>query len=84
MAGKGITSKASAYRSGEQLLVIATGVAAFLAVFSLIASKTLFSQLTYQNRVLNAKHATVAQLRSDLTAANQLETSYQAFTDHDH
>jgi hypothetical protein len=79
MGNKGITSKRALIERANSSLVIIAGLAAFLTVFSLVASKTLFSQLTYQNRVLKEKHATVARLRSNLTAAQQLESSYQAF-----
>jgi hypothetical protein len=80
MGGKNITTKRALIDKANSSLVIITGLAAFLTIFSLVASKTLFSQFAYQNRVLKEKHATVARLRSDITAGNQLETSYQAFT----
>lgn len=80
MADKLITSKRTFIDQANSSLVVIAGLAAFLTIFSLVASKTLFSQLAYQNRVLKEKHTTVARLRSDLTAANQLENSYQAFT----
>jgi hypothetical protein len=79
MGNKGITSKRLLIDKANSSLVVIAGLAAFLTVFSLVASKTLFSQLTYQNRVLTEKHATVARLRSNLTAANELEVSYKAF-----
>jgi hypothetical protein len=81
MGGKTISSKRALINKANQSLVIITGLAAFLSVFSLVASKTLFSQLTYQNRVLKEKHATVVRLKSNLTAATELQTSYKAFTD---
>lgn len=81
MGGKGITSKRALIDKSNRSLVIVTGLAAFLTIFSLVASKTLFSQLAYQNRVLKEKHSTVVRLKSNLTAANQLKTSYEAFTD---
>jgi hypothetical protein len=80
MGGKGITSKRALIDKANSSLVIITGLAAFLTVFSMVASKTLFSQLAYQNRVLKEKHATVVRLRSNITAANELEGSYKAFT----
>lgn len=80
MNGKSITSKRSLIDKSNSSLVIIAGLAAFLTMFSLVASKTLFSQFSYQNRVLSEKHATVTRLRSNITAANKLEASYQAFT----
>jgi hypothetical protein len=75
----GITSKRVLIDKANSSLVVITGIAAFLTVFSLVASKTLFSQMVYQNRVLKEKHATVSRLRSDLVAGKQLQTSYDAF-----
>jgi hypothetical protein len=80
MGGNGITSKRVLIDKANSSLVAIAAIAAFLTMFSLVASKTLFSQFAYQNRVLNEKHATVARLRSNITAANQLEKSYKAFT----
>ena len=79
MADKGFMTKRALIDRANSSLVIIAGVAAFVTVFSLVASKTLISQAAYQNRVLKAKHTAVSQLRSDITAANQLEKSYQAF-----
>jgi len=80
MGGKGIASKRALIDKSNSSLVVITGLAAFLTVFSLVASNALFSQFAYQNRVLKAKHSTVVQLRSNITAANQLEKSYDAFS----
>lgn len=80
MGGKGITTKRVLIDKTNKSLVIFTAVAAFLVIFSLVASKALFSQLTYQNRVIDEKHITVARLRSNLEAGKKLETSYKAFT----
>ncbi len=80
MPSKNITTKRALIDRANSSLVVIAGVAAFLTVFCLIASKTLISQAAYQNRVLKAKHTAVTQLRSDITAGNQLETAYQAFT----
>lgn len=80
MADKSFTTKRALIDKANSSLVVIAGVAAFLTVFCLIASKTLISQAAYQNRVLKAKHTAVAQLRSDITASNQLQTAYDAFT----
>lgn len=80
MPDKGFTTKRALIDRSNSSLVVIAGVAAFVTIFCLVASKALISQAAYQNRVLKAKHVAVTQLRSDITAANQLETSYQAFT----
>ena len=60
-------------------VVIVVSVAAFLAVFSLVATKTLINQAAYQNRVISGKRVAVNQLKSDLSAVQQLKKSYDAF-----
>ena len=60
-------------------MVITTAVAAFVVVFSLVASKQLLSQVSYQNRVISKKKQAVSQLKTDLSARDSLVNSYQAF-----
>jgi len=61
-------------------IVIFVGVAAFILVFSLVATKTLIGQAAYQNRVISAKKKAVTQLKADINATGQLKTAYQKFT----
>jgi hypothetical protein len=61
-------------------VVAVVGVAAFVLIFSLVATKTLASQAAYQNRIISAKRTAVKQLKSDIAATSQLKTSYGAFT----
>ncbi len=60
-------------------IVAYVSVAAFILVFSLVATKTLVSQAAYQNRIITAKRKAVTQLKNDISATNQLKTSYDAF-----
>jgi hypothetical protein len=60
-------------------MVIATTAAAFVLVFSLLASKSLLSQMSYQNRVISIKKTALAQLNTDLSARDTLQTSYNSF-----
>ncbi len=60
-------------------MVTATAIATFLVVFALVSGKTLLSQMAYQNRVLGAKRTALNQLKSDLTARDSLDSSYQTF-----
>src|ERR1019366_3439162 len=52
------------------LIVLAACV--FLTIFSLLSSKTLLSQMFYQNRVISAKGKSLTQLKADVTAEQQL------------
>lgn len=60
-------------------IVAYVSIAAFILVFSLVATKTLISQAGYQNRVIGKKRVAVNQLKSDISATSQLKTSYNAF-----
>lgn len=60
-------------------IVFITSAAAFLVVFFLIASYSLLSQLTYQNRVIGAKRDAVKQLKANVEASGTLVESYKLF-----
>jgi len=62
-------------------IVAYVSVAAFILVFSLVATKTLVSQATYQNHVISKKRTAVNQLKADISATSQLKTAYQGFID---
>ena len=79
MAAVNLSSKRLQIDKSNSTLVIVAGIAAFIFIFSLVATKALVSQSNYQNRVITKKSKTLSTLKSDVTAAGQLETSYQAF-----
>lgn len=61
-------------------MVIVSAVGAFLIVFSLIASKALWAQRTYQAKVIEKKEKAVKQLEDNQKSVEQLKISYSAFT----
>lgn len=73
------STKRSLIGKANSTIVLATGVAAFLIIFCLISSKTLLSQMGYQNRIMKAKKTAVSQLKTNLDARNSLVSSYAAF-----
>lgn len=73
------TTKRSLITKANSTMVVSTGVAAFLVVFCLVASKTLLSQANYQNRIIGAKKDAVTQLKANITARDSLVSSYKAF-----
>lgn len=79
MASGLLTKRALIDRTNSTVVIIA-GVAAFISIFSLVATKMLISQSAYQNRVITAKRETLNQLEKNKTAAKQLQSSYQGFT----
>lgn len=60
-------------------IVVYVSVAAFVLIFSIVATKTLVSQAAYQNRIISAKRKAVAQLKTDITTSGQLIDRYNAF-----
>ncbi len=73
------TTKRSLITQANSTMVVSTGVAAFLVIFCLVASKTLLSQASYQNRIITAKKTAVAQLKTNISAKDSLVSSYSAF-----
>jgi Tfp pilus assembly protein PilO len=72
------TKRALIDKADRRMLTFA-GIAAFVVVFSIVASKSLISQLGYQNRLAAAKQTALNQLTADLTSEHSLLDSYQAF-----
>lgn len=73
------STKRSLITKANSTMVVSTGIAAFLVVFCLVASKTLLSQANYQNRIIGAKKDAVKQLKANITAKDSLVSSYKAF-----
>lgn len=79
MAKTGSFTKRALISKANSTMVMATGIAAFVFVFSGVASKALFSQATYQNKVISQKKKALATLKSDINAVDSLKESYRAF-----
>lgn len=60
-------------------MVAVVAVCAFLVVFSLVACKTLWSQRSYQSKVISKKEEAVKQLESNKEAVEKLKVSYATF-----
>lgn len=75
----GSITKRALITKANSTIVVATGAAAFILIFSLVAGRALFSQAAYQNRVIEAKKKALTQLNNDLDARNSLVASYKTF-----
>lgn len=73
------STKRALISKANSRIVVTTAIAAFVVMFSLVASKALLSQASYQNRVITKKKAALTQLKADLNARDSLVNSYQAF-----
>ncbi len=72
--------KRSLIDQANSKVVIFIAIAGFLVVFSLVASRALLSQRSYQSRVIAQKQVAVDQLEKNEKAVQQLAISYKEFT----
>lgn len=62
----------------QSSLVVVVAVATVVTVFCLVSTKALLSQGSYQRHVINERHKAVNQLKSNLSAANQLVSQFNS------
>ncbi len=74
-----LTTKRTLIDRANTTVVIVVSMAAFLLVFSAVATKTLVSQAGYQNRVIDAKEQARDQLIADKEAVKKLRKAYDLF-----
>lgn len=79
MAKTMTSTKRTMITESNRKVLIMVSVASFLVVFSLVSSKTLLSQISYQDRVLSKERQARTQLQTDIVAKNNLVDAYQAF-----
>jgi hypothetical protein len=72
-------SKRVAINNANARMVIVVAVAAFVTIFCLIASKTVFSQTKYQAKVTSVKQTAYSQLQKNITAFSSLSSTYNDF-----
>jgi hypothetical protein len=60
-------------------MVVIVSVACFLTVFSLVASRAVWKQLSYQSTVISKKTTARDTLKANLKARDQLVSQYNAF-----
>lgn len=63
------------------MMLIIVSIAIFIVMFCLVATKTLFSQSLYQNKVISEKKTALRTVQSNKTAADELESSYKTFVE---
>jgi hypothetical protein len=79
MANAAPNTKRALIDKANTRIVVYVSVAAFILVFSLVATKTLIGQAAYQNRIISKKRVAVNQLKTDISASSQLQSAYNAF-----
>ena len=79
MARQQLSLKQLAINKDNTAIVVAVGLAAFIVVFSLVASNALLKQRSYQAKVIGKKKIALRQLKTNAAEVDKLKTSYQAF-----
>lgn len=79
MADLKLTSKKSQIDKAQAMSVSIVAVAVFVAVFSLVSTKSLWTQRSYQARVIDKKRIADKQLKDNVTSVQDLVQSYQQF-----
>ena len=81
----GIILKVNAKRmlidKANATMLLLIGVTAFIITFTIVGSKVLISQSSYQSRVIKEKNITLKQLKENSTNVNSLKESYKSFAE---
>lgn len=72
--------KRIAIDKANKSLIITITISVFLIVFSLVASKTLLSQMKYQSKVISKKENTLKRVNQNVKEVQKLVTSYKEFS----
>jgi hypothetical protein len=73
------STKHVAINKANAQMVAVVGIASFITIFCLVASKTIFSQYEYQSRVIGQSRTADNQLKTNITVYKQLALSYEEF-----
>lgn len=76
---KEFSTKRIAIDKAYATVVIVVAAAAFLVVFSLVASKELLGQRAYQSKVIDKREAAREILKNNIASADQLTAAYTEF-----
>lgn len=81
MADLKISTKRLQIDKANATVVAVVGIAAFVVVSSLIFSKALLDQRSYQSKVIAAQNKAKKQLEENIENVSSLKAQYQAFAD---
>ena len=79
MASTDALTKRVAISKSNTQIVIVVSIASFVTIFCLVAAKTMWSQNSYQARVVSADKVAHQQLVNNINAYNNLTSSYETF-----
>lgn len=73
------SQKRSQLEKANTRMVITVALAAFVVIFSLVASRALWIRMSHQAKVINQKEIARDQLESNLATIDDLKTAYTTF-----
>ncbi len=73
--------KSIAIDKSQTKIVVVIGIAAILTVFSLMFTKTLLAEQSFQSRLIHADEVANSQLETNTRLADQLTVAYNNFED---
>jgi Tfp pilus assembly protein PilO len=79
MAKPGISLKQLKIDKANSTIIGVTSATVFIVIFSLLACKSLLGQVGFNNRLATTQQTALNQLKTDVAAKNNLESSYAAF-----
>lgn len=79
MSKSNLSVKHLQINKSQSVILIAAALAAFLLMFSAVASKALVDQILYNNKVISAKKTAVSTLRQNADSSEKLVSEYKAF-----
>jgi len=80
MAKARVSQKRSQVDKTNARMVITVAVAAFVVIFSLVASHALWTRMLHQGHVIKQKEVARDQLESNIETVDDLKVAYTAFT----
>lgn len=80
MKRPGLSTKRIAIDKTNASLLIIVGIASFIVVFSVVSTRALYSQLSYQSKVINQKEKTLDQINDNIQEVEKLNTAYLEFS----
>lgn len=81
MAKQRVSQKRTQLEQTNSRMVVTVAVAAFIVIFSLVASHALWKSMGHQARVISAKEKARNQLETNLQTVDELQVTYKAFVD---
>lgn len=72
--------KRIAVEKNNARLILTVSITVFVVVFCLVAVKNLYSQMTYQSRVITKKEVTLKQVNTNKKEVESLNRAYQEFS----